>query len=451
MPDGITRVRSALALDQWFGWTLVFCFASIALVDVPMPLSRNGTLEVTLADILGVGLWSWLAFLVVSRRWRPGSTHLAVLVAVAVFLMWFVVVEAIRVVRGDEVLQPLLVLRSTLIPVAAYLILGPSRVDNPRRALNSLVLFELALTLWHLGEWHDMRMSDFLGNSIVYAGLITMLLPANVYVASGRGTRSPSFVRMAAVLNMLAALVLPVWAGSRGVSAVALVGILGCFVIMLGERKFTAVMVGVGFAALVIQASIWWFNPMGSAYGMYRLVPPPSEINPAWANGGRGALDEAQRKTALEEKGKSDAGRGDLAQASIDRIREDPLIGDGVVYFELPDDGVTQQYAAHNFVLEHINAYGAVGFVFYLLLFVTALWKAITWPVRRLSTRHTPLLALLTTAMLFAFSFTQPTSLIMAIMVPYFAAIGGLLVPMTRAATAERSRVSPPRVAGDAP
>ena len=75
MPDGITRVRSALALDQWFGWTLVFCFASIALVDVPMPLSRSGTLEVTLADILGVGLWSWLAFLVVSRRWRPGSTR----------------------------------------------------------------------------------------------------------------------------------------------------------------------------------------------------------------------------------------------------------------------------------------------------------------------------------------------------------------------------------------
>lgn len=422
--------RPALVgLDQWLGWTLVLCFASVFLVDVPMPLSRSGSLEIALSDFIAAGMWAWLAFLVLTRRWRLISVWRALIVVLAVFLVCFVLVEVVRLMRGDEVLQPVLILRSTLLPVIAYLALGAG-IDRADRALNAVVMFMAALTLWHLGEWNSMRMSDFLGNSIVYVGMLVMLLPASVFVAAGIRSSPPLVVRAAALINMLAALVFPVWAGSRAVTGVAFVGILLCLLIMLGNRRFTWVMVGTAAVALVIQASVWWFNPMGSAYGIYRLVPPPSSIFASTDGSFRAELDQAQRATAVSEMDKSDVGRSALWTASSEKVLEDPVVGDGIVYFDIPGDGLDQEFAAHNVVLEHLNAFGAVGFLAYAAIFVVALWPALCWLRRRTTTRHAPLLALVTTVIWGGFSLTQPTSLIMTVMIPYFATIGGLLAPM---------------------
>ncbi len=421
--------RRWLGLDQWFGPTLVFCLASVFLVDVPMPLSRSGSLEVTVGDFVGAALWAWVLVLLASRRWRPVGTWKVLLVVVAAFLAWFVLVEVVRLVRGDEVLQPVLVLRTTLLPVAAYLVLG-ARVERADRALNAVVLFVASLTLWHLGEWHNMRMSDFLGNSIVYVGLVVLALPPSVFVAANVRVRAPVLVRVAAWINMLAALVFPLWAGSRGVSAVAVVGILGCFLVMLRRRRFLGTMLATALVAVLIHAMTWWFNPLGSAYGMYRLVPPPSEVFPSLADEPRAQLDQAQRDTALTEMGKSDVGRAELGQASLDHLRQDPLIGDGVVYFELPDDGVTQQYAAHNAVLEHANAFGGIGLLGYVAIFLAAMWPGLRRLLRRSAEREAALLAVITTVIWLGFSLTQPTSLIMVVMVVYFAVIGGLLAPV---------------------
>ncbi|MFC7725890.1 O-antigen ligase family protein [Nocardioides sp. GCM10028917] len=427
--DSINTNRSLVGVDQWFGWTLALCFASVFLVDVPMPLSRSGALEIAYSDFIAAGMWAWLAFLVVSRRWRPTSVWWALIVVLAVFIACFVLVEVVRVLRGDEVLQPVLILRSTLLPVIAYLALGAG-IDRPDRALNSVVLFMATLTLWHLGEWNSMRMSDFLGNSIVYVGMLVMLLPVSVFVAAGIRSRPPVVVRAAALINMLAALVFPVWAGSRAVTGVAFVGVLLCFFVMLGKRRFTWTMVATAGLALMIQASIWWFNPMGSAYGIYRLVPPPSSIFSSTDDSFRAELDQAQRATAVSEMGKSDVGRSELWTASSEKVLEDPLVGDGIVYFDIPGDGLDQEFAAHNVMLEHLNAFGGIGFLAYAAIFVVALWPALRWLRRRTTTRHAPLLALVTTAIWGGFSLTQPTSLIMTVMIPYFATIGGLLAPM---------------------
>lgn len=438
----LSRFTAALGVPQWFGWTFVLCLASVFLVQVPMPLSRSGALEVTLGDFVAAGLWAWLGFLVVTKRWRPVSVWRGLLVVLVIFLAWFVVVEFIRLARADEVLQPVLVLRTTILPLIAYLALGCG-IDRADRALNAVVVFQASLTLWHLGEWNSMRMSGFLGNSIVYVGLLVMLLPASVFVAAGVRARPPVLVRLAAWLNMLAALVMPVWAGSRGVSAVAFVGIVGCLVVMLSRRRFVGTMVATAVVATFIHAAIWWFNPMGAAYGMYRLVPPPSSVFPSLADDFRAELDQAQRETALSEMGKSDVGRSDLLDSSLEHVRADPLIGDGVVYFELPNDGVTQQYAAHNVVLEHVNSYGAIGFLGYVAIFLAALWPALGWLRRRSTERLAAMLALLTTAIFLGFSLTQPTSLIMAIMVPFFAAAGGLLAPLIAKGTSPDERPDP--------
>jgi O-antigen ligase len=423
------RLRSLIGVNEWFGWTLVLCFASVFLLDVPMPLSRSGSLEIAYSDFVAAAMWMWLAFLIVTNRWRPTSVWRALLVVVAVFVACFALVEVVRIVRGDEVLQPVLILRSSVLPVIAYLAIGAG-IDRADRALNAVVLFMAILTLWHLGEWNSMRMSDFLGNSIVYVGLLVMLLPASVFVAAGVRSRPPAMVHAAALINMLAALVLPVWAGSRAVTGVSFVGVLLCLLIMLGNRRFTWTMVATGFVALGIQASIWWFNPMGSAYGIYRLVPPPSSVFPSTSGSFRAELDQAQRETAVSEMGKSDVGRSELWTASSEKVLEDPLIGDGTVYFDIPGDGLDQEFAAHNVVLEHLNAFGGIGFLAYAAIFLVALWPALRWLRKRTTTRHAPLLALVTTAIWAGFSLTQPTSLIMTVMIPYFAIVGGLLAPM---------------------
>jgi hypothetical protein len=427
--DLVTRGRNALGLRHWLGWGFVFALASVFTIDVPLALSRSGSLAVTVGDFVGAGLWAALAWLLVTRRWRPGPPYRAVLIAVAVFCAWFGVVTLIRLMSNDEVLQAFLIARTTLLPVAGFLIVG-AKLEPAQRALGGLVVFELLLTVWHLHEWNNMRMSLFLGNSIVYAGLIVMLLPLNTYVASRDKSEMPWALRWMALANMLAALVFPVWAGSRGTSLVAFVVILATFLVMAFRGRFVLTLLALGACALAIQASVWYVNPQGAAYGIYRLVPPPIELGLVPPHEGQVTSDLAQRETALVEKGKSDAGRAELIDASVDHIKHDPVIGDGVVYFELPDDGVEQQYAAHNFVLEHINAYGGIGFLLYLLLFATPLWPAIKWLRRREAQRDAPLLALLTAAALLTFSLTQPTTLLMVMMVPFYLAIGGLIAPL---------------------
>jgi hypothetical protein len=429
--DLVTRRRTVLGLQHWLGWGFAFAVSSVFTIDVPLALSRSGSLAVTVGDFFGAALWAILAWLVVTKRWRPGSTYRALLLAVVVFCAWFAVVTLIRLLSNEEVLQAFLIARTTLLPVAGFLIIG-AKLEPPQRALNGLVVFELLLTLWHLHEWNNMRMSLFLGNSIVYAGLIVMLLPLNAYVASRERSEVPTLLRWMALVNMLAALVFPVWAGSRGTSLVAFVIILLTFLVMAFRRRFVVTMLAIGACALVIQASVWYVNPQGAAYGIYRLVPPPIELGITPPHAGQAGSDLAQRETALVEKGKSDAGRAELIDESTAHIRKDPLIGDGVVYFELPDDGVEQEYAAHNFVLEHINAYGGIGFILYLLLFGIPLWPAIRWLRRRDSQRDGPLLALLTTAGLLTFSLTQPTTLLMVMMVPYYLAVGGLIAPLVK-------------------
>lgn len=429
-----TDTRLPLGLHHWFGWSIVFALTSVFSFDVPLPLSRSGTIPGTVGDFVGAAVWAVLAVLLVTRRWRPQPTYRSLLIAVAIFCAWFGVVTVIRLFLGDEVLQPFLVLRATLLPIAGFLLIGTG-LEPPLRALNGLVVFEVLLNVYHLGEWNNMRMSSFLGNSIAYAGLIVMLLPVNAYIASRDKDTVPLALRCLAVVNMLAALVLPVWAGSRGTSLVAFVVIAATFVIMLSRRRFVWVMLGVGAVALAIQGAVWFVNPQGAAYGIYRLVPPPVELGITPPQPGQASSDIAQRETALVEKGKSDAGRAELLDASMSHVRADPIIGDGIVYFQLPDDGADQEYAAHNFVLEHINAYGGIGFLFYLAFFVVPLWPALRWLRRRGSPSDAPLLALLMTVGLLTFSLTQPTTLLMVIMVPFYLGIGGLIGTMLQPPT----------------
>lgn len=413
-----------LALREWLGLGFVLVLASVITIEVPLGLSRSGSLAVTLGDFVGGLVWGALVATWLARRWTLTGAYRSVAVCLAVFCVWMVVVSLIRLRAGDEVLQAFLVLRTTLIPIAAYFIFAAGW-ETPRRAMNGLVMIEVALNVWHLPEWDFTRYSPFLGNSIIYTGLLVMLVPINAYVLAGGLSRAPVLVRVAAFLNLVAALVFPMWAGSRVMTAVLGVTVLGTLLILAIGRLGIRWLVAAGGVALVLTATVWLVNPNASAYGIYRLVPPPVDFGiTAFADP---AVDDTeQRDNLVKEMATSDAGRGELIQLSVDSIQRDPLIGEGQVYFPFDTSEGTMEYAAHNFVLEHTNAYGLIGFALYALLFVLMLAPGVTRLLPRQEGSVRNQLALMVTAAVFAFSLVQPTMMIMPVVMTLIVAIGAL-------------------------
>ncbi|MHB1173341.1 MAG: O-antigen ligase family protein, partial [Lacisediminihabitans sp.] len=264
-------------------------------------------------------------------------------------------------------------------------------------------------------------------------------------VLVGRSPGRPILVfQVLASLEVFAALVLPLWTGSRSVSTLAIIAVVGTLIALRPLRQITGIMVVLAVAAAGLNAAVWAINPSTAAYGLYRLVPPPISVidqQPTSEEREQSAEDLEQAPAVLQqertsavlqqERIASDANRAELWQMSIASIREDPVIGGGQVYFEIDSFRGLAPFSAHNFVLEHNNAYGGIGFLLYLALFVGALW-----PGWRLFRRGDPgsalnLVALAVTAVTFAVSLIQPTLMITSIVMTYFVAIGALKFPLT--------------------
>lgn len=424
------RLWQQLGVSEWFGLGFVLAAASVVPVEVPLGLSRSGSLLITLGDIAGCLLWVALVVALAMGRWKLRGTYLALALAVLAFVAWMALVTLVRLRAGDEVLQAFLVMRTTLVPLAAYFMFAAGW-ERPWRALHGLVVLEVGLNLWHLGDWNITRWSPFLGNSIIYTGLLVMLLPVNAVILARTRSSGPLLLKVAAFLNIVAALVFPLLAGSRIMSAVLLVTTVGTLVVLLLARQGLRRFVAAGLVALVATGTVWLVNPSGAAYGVYRLVPPP-------VNFGIRAFDDVnvdesgQRDIMVQEMQTSDDGRGDLIDMSIDSIRRDPWIGEGQVYFPLQTSEGPMEYAAHNFVLEHVNAYGVIGFALYLLLFLIMLLPGMTHLLPRQQGSTHNQLAFLVCASVFAFSLVQPTMLIMPVVMTLLIVVGALKAEIVR-------------------
>ena len=112
--------------------------------------------------------------------------------------------------------------------------------------------------------------------------------------------------------------------------------------------------VSITIFSFCILSTLWFTNFRGLATYMYRIVPPTSVVNQT------PEIKDISKNTfivTMEEKSKSDSSRFSLWQRSIQSIVEDPIIGEGTIYFTLPEtSGIAQP--AHNFILEYINSFG---------------------------------------------------------------------------------------------
>lgn len=418
--------RAPLAWDEWLGLGVVLTLLTFFTVPMPFPLTDSGTLDVFPGELLGVLLGAVLVVRFVARRYVPSPYAMRLLWVLVAFVAWYVVVTAVRFATGEEVKQSGLALRSSVVPLVCYFLMD-AKLEKARRVVAGLVLLNLAVTVFHLPEWQDMRMSDYLGNSMVYAGLLVLLIPLNTYalvrpVAAGLFGR---VLRISALANLFFALVMPVWTGSRSLTMLCFLVFFACLVMMVRDRRVLLSLGAVLVIAFAAHAVVWKTNPGGAAFGIYRVVPMPPMSAVDADEVHRKALDDVKKVTD-REKNRADLSRGVLQQESLDEIREDPFFTDGRLYFPYENDLGEEEATAHNFVLEHINAYGVIGFGLYLALFVAALWPG--W--RRLRARapgaaeNIAAFGTVLTAM--AFSLAQPTMLILSIVIPLWLVVGAL-------------------------
>ncbi len=473
------RVWRALRMDAWFSIGALLVISATIFVVLRVP-TRSGIFPTYLSIPASLLLGAVLVVLWLTGRYKP-SRHYRVLAALAVvFLAWFAVVCYLRARSGGTVSEGVLALRTTILPLAICFLFDAG-LDKPQRALRALVVLNFAAVLWQLPSWDSIRLSTFLGNSNVYCGVLVMMLPVNLLVIARAGsTPGDRVLKAIGWLNVLAALVLPLWGGSRVVAALLAMSLLGCFLVFSDLWR-----VGLTLFLLLLPAGtahvlVWSLNPSDAGYGLYRLLdtsgstvtlstpptPRPSTTTTAaptrvpTATGAPATTparsttsprtglttaplrhaSEASPTTALTaeqerqklqeqlayEKASSDSGRAELRKLSIERIVANPWIGDGQVYFDYGNSVYQGKQTAHNFVLEHLNAYGGVGFVLYLGLFAVVMAPGLV----RIrpggpGTRENQV-ALLVAATLFALSTVQPTMLVSLPVTLLFVIVGGL-------------------------
>lgn len=408
---------------DFVGLGLVLTLGSMVTVSVPFSGSDSGYLDVYPSEVLAALLGGILVVLLVTRRWRPGRTCRALMLVTIVFLGWYLVVSVVRQLTGEEVKQSALALRTTILPVVCYALLDIGW-EKPLRVVRSMVLLDLGVSLVHLPAWQNMRMSDFLGNSMVYGAFLVMLIPLNVYVlVTGGEGRGGILLKTVAAANLGLAIVMPVWTGSRSLAALCGLVFAVTVLAMVRRAHLWGLLAAVVVCAGLVHSVVWLTNPNGAAYGIYRVVPPPPPPRQASAEAD---AEAAAQEVVDTEKHKADVNRAVLQAQSVEEIKKDPIFTDGRLYFPYENDLDETQASPHNFVLEHLNAYGAIGFVLYLSLFGVVLWPGCTRLRVGDPGAAENLCAWLTLGTTMGFSLAQPTMMILTITIPLWLVLAAM-------------------------
>lgn len=419
-------------LDRWFGLGFVLALGSLVTFPLPLAISDSGYLATAPSELLTIGLYVVMLVMLARGRFRPTGVYRWLLVALIAFVTWYGVVEVVRLVTGLEVKQSLLAIRSTVFPIAGFFMFG-AELERPRRAMAGLVVLHSGVILAHLPEWYNMRMSDFLGNSIVFSGLMVILVPFSfLTLAHALASWGNRVLRAMACFNIVGTAVLPFWAGSRSMALVT-VGILVIGVVLcIGRRKALTLAAAMLLVAGVINVTAWWTNPWDAAQGVYRLVPSPTSLGLKSASqpSKPASKPDPQRTTAIELEN-SDGARAELRLKAFESFKRNPVIGEGQIYWDFKNNYGVKQQTAHNFVLEGLNAYGLIGFGSYLSLFVVAIWPAIGVVLRCGRRWRLGLAAIGMAGGMMLFSLVQPTAMIITLVVPLYVALGALAAAIT--------------------
>lgn len=450
------RELTRLQENRWVGLAVVLAVTTAIPLALPAP-TPSGILLIQFAAAIQVVAGAGLVLMLVTGRYRIARPMSQLLVLVCIFLVWVIVVSAIRFTRGDEIWEALFMLRTSVLTLTGLFIYD-AHFETPDRAIRSLILLEACVGVWLFisGEWLNPRMSTFLVNSNITATLLTILIPLNWYALTHDfgETRVDRFIFHVAKFNLLLALLFPVWIGSRSAVFVMLATTLASAAFQWRQpkaRKWFLILVA---AALSVHLAMAVVNPWGANSGLHRLIqwtqralPAPPPANTSALPTSQASVEQAPPPKPVEPTAgggttSADVERAGLFEQAWEKIAEDPWIGSGEVLLHVKNSMYEGMQSPHNFLLEGALAYGVPGMLLYLVVLAVAIRPSLSALFR---TRGRPQLAAWTAIMslgsLLVISLVQPTYMSTIVVTICYLVVGAAQYPLlNRSGSEERAR-----------
>lgn len=413
---------------------LIVLLISIINVNIPMPISDNGVLQVAIIEIflpITILIFSILIFI---KKLVLKEGYEKILKSIIIFIAFYIILSILRMLLGYEFKQSLLAIKVTIFPMILLFLAKYLKIDK-EYMIKNLITFEFIINCIQLTNYTNFRMSNFLGNIMVYLSILVMLFIINVHVL--KENKYSLIMKLFSFVNILLTLITPLMAGAR--SSFYIVCILSILVVVycIINKKLYCSLIIILLIIASFGINVYCFKNCRNHIGMYqdRILPtvfkknsviiekpnieiiPPNNVIP---NGTESNIPE-KNDTILNnntniEKVKSDNIRKYLVNKSIESIKKSPLIGEGIMYFDVNTDYGVSLQSAHNFILEYINAYGIIGFIIYLFIHFRIILNIFI----HLKDRNLFALIILTIPVILIQSLVQPTMLIVPIVIIYY-------------------------------
>ncbi|MER2076582.1 O-antigen ligase family protein [Psychrobacillus psychrotolerans] len=414
--------------SQFFRPAFIIGLLSFIPINIPMPISDNGKMEVYLIELFLPVLFFYICSLILKKKYLMSVLVKYLFYLVLVFIVYYFFISIYRYINGYEIKQSLLALRTTLPPLIILLLID-SKIIKIKELLIDLILLNLLINIIQLFNIDILRMSPFMGNIMVYLSVILLLLPLNFYILlENKSFKYSKIISLIAIFNITIALIFPALGGSRIAFYLACGVFLVCMIVysFINKKLFSRAIISL-MIAVTFLSIIWYTNPQGMSFGLYRLFPMDveqvlvpddihnkSELTEKQKNKLK-IIDETVQVMQQETTASNDI-RSYLWEKSIDEILESPLLGKGTIYFEFPNNYNVTQQAAHNFILEYTNAYGIIGLIIFLsFIFVTVLYTTrYNFNIKDTRKNIIKFNLIMSIGIMFAISLFQPTMLIIS-------------------------------------
>lgn len=440
------RGTGKLIIDsEWFGLGFVLAVFSMITVVLPFPISDSGEFTFYLSEFAIMTGMVLAAAAFKKKEYAPSGMITALFYAMTAFCAWYAVVCVARYFMGYEVKQSLLALRSTILPLFALLMID-LKWERGLKCLLGLNVFNTVICIAQFCYgWYSVRMSPFMGNIMVFTCSVTTLIPINFYVLhmvnQGKCGR---FFKYTAMFNILCTMFFAFMSGARSSILAGGLGLFVSLIIFFKQKKVFRQSMLTIICSVILILAMWLFNIGGRAVeGIYRVMPTPAQvvavIDPELAKSLPGGSEYvspfgesamtivAHTEEIKEERERSDVTRMALWQKSFESFLKDPIIGEGVMYFAFDNNYGVEQQAAHNFILEHINAYGLIGFLLWSAMIIIPMWVVVISKKYGGIRKNTlPKLCMVcSVGMVLIQSLAQPTMLIVTTVTLMWLTIGG--------------------------
>ncbi len=330
------------------------------------------------------------------------------------FGLYYVLISVYRLLTSMEVKENFYYTVVVMGSVALYFLISFGHFSVSRDSLKAnMIGISIYLVIYRL--WYEFIGSYFFDfqpiNSNLLTGSLGLLLPLVIMVLCQKDGKKKAWIPyITATLSSLIVFA----TGARALFLLVVVSVLVmlCFQI---KNKQNLIRIGTSlFASVLVITSLALFNYGDVRYALYREtgITVPSIVSQSQTNPNKSEKPKRPnaQKQAQEQAQRSDNMRQELVNLGLDEIKENPVFGTGNVLFlyEVNDEYSTQQ-SSHNFLIESMICYGAVGTVLLAVLYIVLIVTTGFFEKRGKAVRFSKIGIVLLVMYYFALGFVQPT------------------------------------------